>query len=202
MRSSDRVLALNTRTSVAILFAVGLGSCSTTPNQPQAVRVQKPFVAAGNIEMQLESGDYVVRAAPDENIRVSFGGNTGAAVAELTIDGTRANLAIRDTPHNNFRATIEAPKMADLVIHLTAGNLEIAGIAGNKEIDSKAGNVEVSTPNPNDYGTVEGSVKVGNLNGGPFGDSGSGLSPHLKWSGPGKYQLRATLGAGNLDLKR
>jgi hypothetical protein len=198
MRSSASVL---TR-SIAILIALGLFSCSTTPSQPEAVRAQKPFVSAGTIEMQLESGDYVVRAAPDESIRVSFGGNSGGAVADLTIDGARANLAIRDTPHNNFRATIEAPKAANLVVHLTAGNLGVKGITGSKEIDSKAGNVEVSTPNPNDYGAVEASVKVGNLNGGPFGDSGSGLSPHLKWSGPGKYQLRANLGAGNLDLKR
>ena len=202
MRSSDWGLAVKSGKTLALLVALGLSSCSKAPDQPQTVKVQKPFVAGGNIEMQLESGDYVVRAAPDENIRVSFGGNTGGAVADLAIDGTRANLAIRDTPHNNFRATIEAPKAADLVVHLTAGNLGIKGITGNKEIDSKAGNVEVSTPNPNDYGTVEASVKVGNLNGGPFGDSGSGLSPHLKWSGPGKYELRANLGAGNLDLKR
>ena len=49
--------------------------------------------------------------------------------------------------------------------------------------------------------TVDAAVKVGNLNAGPFGDSGSGVSPHLKWSGPGKYTLRASLGAGNLELK-
>jgi hypothetical protein len=130
-----------------------------------------------------------------------LGGNTGNAVAELATNGTHANLAIRDTPHNNFRVTIEVPQVADLAVHLTGGNLQIAAITGNKEIDSKAGNVEISIPNPNDYGSVDASVKVGNLNGGPFGDSDSGLSPHLKWSGSGKYGLRANLGAGNLELK-
>lgn len=183
-------------------MALGLASCSSTPDQPQAVKVEKPFAAAGNIEMQLDGGDYFIRAASDEHLRVSFGGNTGNAVADLTTDGAHANLAIRDTPHNNFRATIEVPKAADLAVHLTGGNLDIAAITGNKDIDSKAGNVEVAISNPNDYGTVDASVKVGNLSGGPFGDSGSGLSPHLKWSGPGKYLLRANLGAGNLELKR
>jgi hypothetical protein len=113
----------------------------------------------------------------------------------------RANLAIRHTPHSDFQATVEVPVRADLAVHLTGGNLEIAAITGNKDIDSKAGNVKISIPNANDYGIVYASVKVGDLNAGPFGDSGSGLSPHLKWSGPGKYTFRASLGAGNLELK-
>lgn len=188
------------RTSLIILVALGLASCSPTPDLPLAVKVEKPFAAAGIIEMQLESSGYVVRAAPDGRIRVSFGGNTGNAVAELATNGTHANLAIRDTP-NNFRAMIEVPDAADLTVHLSAGNLEIAPIAGNKEIDSKAGNVEISVSNPNDYGSVDASVKVGSLEAGPFGESGSGVSPHLRWSGPGKYGLRANLGAGNLELK-
>ena len=151
--------------------------------------------------MQLDGGDYIIRAGHDERIRVSFEGNTGNAAAELTTSGLRANLAIRDTPHSNFRATIEVPASADLAVRLTGGNLQIAAIAGNKDIDSKAGNVEISIPNATDYVTVDASVKLGDLNAGPFGDSGSGLSPQLKWSGPGKYTLRASLGAGNLQLK-
>lgn len=190
-------------------MALGIASCSAKrdyqeamPDQPQAVKVEKPFAAAGKIDMQLESGDYTVRGIADGRIRVSFGGNTGNAVAELTTDGTHANLAVRDTPHNNFRVTVEVPQAADIAVHLTAGNLQMAAIKGNKEIDSKAGNVEISIPNRDDYGSVDASVKVGNLGGGPFGNSGSGLSPHLKWSGPGKYSLRANLGAGNLELKQ
>jgi hypothetical protein len=193
---------MKSKTGPIVLIAVVLAACSSTPDQPPAVKTEKPFAAAGNIEIQLEGGDYTVRPAPDERIRVSFGGNTGNAVADLATTGTHANLSIRDTPHNNFRAIVEVPKTTDLTVHLAGGNLEIAAITGNKDIDSKAGNVEISVPNPNDYGSVDASVKVGNLNGGPFGDSGSGLSPHLKWSGPGKYALRASLGAGNLELKR
>ncbi len=151
--------------------------------------------------MQLDGGDYIIRASPNERIRVLFAGTTGNAAADLATSGTHANLAIRDTPHSNFRATIEVPATVDVTVHLTGGNLQVAAITGNKEIDSKAGNVEISIPNSNDYGTVDAAVKVGNLDGGPFVDSGSGLSPHLKWSGPGKYTLRASLGAGNLGLK-
>jgi hypothetical protein len=192
---------LKSKANLVVLAVIGLASCSSKPGEPPVVKADKPFAAAGAIEMQLDSGDYTIRAAPDERIRVSFAGNTGNATAELAINGTRATLAIRDTPHTNFRGTVDVPTTADLAVHLTGGNLEIDAITGNKDIDSKAGNVGISVPNSRDYATVDATVKVGNLDAGPFGNSGSGLSPQLKWSGPGKYILRASLGAGNLELK-
>jgi hypothetical protein len=196
---------MNPKTILILLAAIALTSCSSRTEEvavvPPVIKVDKPFAAAGSIEMQLDGGDYVIRASPDQRIRVSFGGNSGSATADLGTSDTHANLAIRDTPHSNFRATVEVPATADLTVHLSGGNLAVAAIAGNKDIDSKAGNVEIAIPNSNDYGAVDATVKVGNLDAGPFGDSGSGLSPHLKWSGSGKYTLRASLGAGNLELK-
>ncbi len=192
---------MKSRANFVLLAAIALASCSPAPDQAPVTKADKPFAAAGSIEMQLDSGDYTIRASPDERIRVSFAGNIGNATADLGTSGTHASLSIKDTPHNNFRATVEVPATADLTVHLSAGNLEVAAIAGNKDIDSKAGNVEIAIPNSSDYSAVDAAVKVGNLDAGPFGDSGSGLSPHLKWSGPGKYTLRASLGAGNLELK-
>ncbi len=196
---------INSKTNLILLAAIALASCSSRPEpatvMARVMKVDKPFAAAGSIEMQLDGGDYIIRASPDERIRVSFAGSTGTAAADLGTSGTHANLAIRDTPHSNFRAIVEVPATSDLTVHLSGGNLEVAPITGNKDIDSKAGNVGIAIPNSNDYGTVDAAVKVGDLNAGPFGNSGSGLSPHLKWSGSGKYALRASLGAGNLELK-
>jgi len=201
MQISFGTALMKSKAYLVLLGAIALASCSSTPEQPAVTKVDKPFAAAGSIDMQLDGGDYIIRASPDERIRVSFAGNTGNAAADLAMSGKHATVAIRDTPHSNFRATLEVPATTDITVHLTGGNLEVAGIRGNKDIDSKAGNVGISIPNSNDYGTVDAAVKVGNLNAGPFGDSGSGLSPRLKWSGPGKYTLRASVGAGNLELK-
>ena len=205
MQISFGKAVMKSKAILVLLAAMVLVSCSSRPEKlpdtPPVMKVDKPFAAAGSIEMQLDGGDYSIHASPDGRIRVSFAGNIGNAAAELASSGAHANLAIRDTPHSNFRATIEVPATADLTIHLSGGNLEIAAITGNKDIDSQAGNVGISIPNSNDYGTVDAAVKVGNLDAGPFGHSDSGLSPHLKWSGPGKYKLRASLGAGNLELK-
>ena len=203
MQISFGKAVMKSKANLLFLAAIALASCSSLrPDQPPVMKADKPFAAAGSIEMQLDGGDYVIRASPDEHIRVSFAGNTGNAAADLATGGTHATLAIKDTPHTNFRATVEVPATADVTVHLSGGNLEVGAITGNKDIDSKAGNVTISIPNPKDYGTVDADVKVGNLSAGPFGDSGSGLSPHLKWTGPGKFTLRSSLGAGNLELKQ
>ena len=206
MRISFGKAVIKSKAILILLAAMALTSCSSRPAEQSAeqspiMKVDKPFAAAGSIEMQLDAGNYVIRAASDEHIRITFAGNIGNAAAELTTSGTHANLAIKDTPHNNFRATVEVPAKANLGVHLSAGNLEISAITGNKDIDSQAGNVTISIPNSNEYGSVDAAVRVGNVNAGPFGQSEPGLSPRLKWSGPGKYTLHASLGAGNLDLK-
>ena len=113
-------MMLKSKGNLIVLAAIGLASCSSrpeqspvrssTPEQPPVIKADKPFVAAGNIEMRLSGGDYIIRAGTDEHIRISFGGNTGNAAAEVTTSGTRANLSITDTPHSNFRATVEVPQ--------------------------------------------------------------------------------------------
>ena len=79
------------KANFVLLAAIALASCSSTPDQPPVIEADKSFAAAGSIEMQLDSGDYTIRASPDEHIRVSFAGNTGNATADLGTNGKHAN---------------------------------------------------------------------------------------------------------------
>jgi hypothetical protein len=178
-------------------------SCGSPVLEPQneAKVTEKSFLSGGRIDMQLGGGNYVVRPAADNRIRVTLSGNTGGARVELTTNGTHANLEVKDTPHNNFQGAIEVPKAADLVIRLSGGQLVITPITGNKDIESNAGNTEIAVGDPNDYSSVDASVKAGDIDAGVFGRSKSGLFQHFTWSGHGKYTLRANLGAGNLVLR-
>jgi len=164
------------------------------------VKAEHSFVSAGSIEMHLDGGNYQIRTADTDQIRVSFGGDPGTATAELTTNGTHASLTVKDTPHKNFQAFVDVPKTADVVLRLAGGNLEMAAITGNKDIESKAGNIQIAAGSASDYASVDASVEVGNLDAGPFGQSDSAISHHVTWSGPGKYKLRVSLGAGNLEL--
>jgi hypothetical protein len=199
--------------SAALLIAAGVcgPACSQAQNsantaeKPSAAETpavaEKPFVAGGSIAMQLDGGAYEVRAAADNHLRVASSGNTGNARVEISVNGTHADVTVKDTPHNNFHATIEVPKAADLVVRLTGGDLTMAAITGNKDVESYGGNVKIAVGDPNGYSSVDASVKAGNIDAGVFGGSKSGLFPHFTWSGQGKYTLRANLGAGNLTLR-
>ena len=94
------------------------------------------------------------------------------------------------------------PATADLIIHLTAGELVLDAITGNKDISSNAGDIRVAVGNPDDYASVDATLKAGDIQASAFGGSKSGLMPHFTWSGPGKHSLRADLGAGKLTLRR
>ena len=86
------------------------------------------------------------------------------------------------------------------------GAVNVSGITANKDIDSVAGNAEISIGNPNEYASMEASVKAGDLNVGAFAgaktEDSFGLLQRASWSGKGKYTLKAILGAGNLVLRK
>jgi len=186
---------------IAALLAAGLCGSAFLQAQNKPNVTEKPFVSSGRIEMQLEGGDYSIAASADNRIRVTLSGNTGNARVDLTAAGSRATVAVKDTPHNNFHATLEVPKAADLVIRLTGGNLVIGAITGNKDVESTAGNTEIAVGDASEYSSVDASVKAGDIDARVFGGSKSGLFQHFTWTGRGKYTLRASLGAGNLVLR-
>ena len=163
---------------------------------------ERSFASGGAVDMQLDRGTYAIGAAASDHIRVVLTGNAGNTSVDLTTDGTHAKLVVKDTPSNAFTATIEVPKATDLVIRLSAGDLVVADVTGNKDVQAIAGDVDIVVDDPNDYSSVDASVKAGDLRASPFGGSKSGLLQRFTWSGSGKYTLRASLGAGDLTLRK
>lgn len=188
--------------------ALSLAACehgqSSTPETSAETSpvADKAFVAGGKINLDLDGGGYEIKTAADNHIRVAVGGNAGNAKVDVTVTGSSADVKIKDTPHSNFRAIVEVPTTADIVVRLTGGELKIAAITGNKDVESYAGNVEIAVGDSNDYAQVDAAVKAGELDASPFGGSKSGLMQNFTWSGSGKHTLRAHLGAGNLMLRK
>src|SRR5437867_7305776 len=125
---------------LGLLLSTGLWASACierqdSPNPTTPVVVEKPFGPGGHVEMQLDGGNYELRPAADTHIRVTLGWNVRQAKVEITIDGTAGHVVVRDTPHNNFQAIVEVPSRTDLVVHLKAGNLSLAGITGNKNVE-------------------------------------------------------------------
>jgi hypothetical protein len=164
-----------------------------------ALAADKPFVAGGKIHVDLDGGAYEIKTAADNHIRVSAS-DTRTTKVDVALDGNQANVNVKDTPHSNFRAIIEVPPAADIVVRLSGGELKMNAITGNKDVESYGGNVQIAVGDAKDYAHVDAAVKAGDLDASPFGGSKSGLLQEFTWSGDGKYTLRAHLGAGNLVL--
>jgi len=185
----------------ALFAAVLAAVCAAGPAFAQNDKVaERPFVPGGTIELWLDAGDFIVKPASGDRIRVELPGK--ASRIELTASGNRGKVVLRNTPHTDFQAIIEVPKRSDLMIRMYAGDLNVIGITGDKDVESTAGDVRIDAGQASDYASVDASVKVGDLSGGPFGGAkGEFISKRLAWTGSGKFKLRASLSYGDLKLQ-
>ncbi len=195
------------RPALVVVTVVGLAACHGAPSSETesaaaapAPVADKPFVAGGKITLDLDGGGYEIKAADDNHIRVAA--NSTTATVEVTINGSQADVKIKNTPHRNFRGIVEVPATTDVVIHMSGGELKVDALTGNKDVESLAGNVRIAVGDSSQYASVDAAVKAGDLDASPFGGSKSGLLQEFTWSGTGKYTLRAHLGAGNLVLAK
>src|SRR5690349_11768643 len=108
---------LNSKTNLVVAAAAGmLAACSisSAPDKPLEVMTQKDFASGGKIEMQLSGGNYEIRPATGDQIRVSFKGNYEGATSDVAINGTQATVSVKNTPNRNFNAIVEVPKTSDV----------------------------------------------------------------------------------------
>ena len=189
-------MAQPVRRAILMFLLPGMVMCSA------ADPVTRAFKSGGQIEMKLEAGEYDILPGTGDAISVSLSGSRTAGV-RVRLDGTesRTRLSISCTPRSDFHAVIRVPEACDLVVRHSAGDLRIGAIRGNKDLRTRAGNLEVKGMNPGDYASVYASVTAGDLDARPFNASEGGLFNSFRWSGPGKYALKAKLTAGDLILK-
>jgi hypothetical protein len=186
---------------VAVVGVASVGLASVWGNaQTSGNPAEKDFVSGGRIGITLESGDYEIRASADNRIHVRWNEASRARV-KLTTNGKSADLRVENTPHHNFRATIEVPALTDLRVRLTAGDLRVSGIKGDKDIEANAGNLNVSVGSSGDWGDVDASVTAGDISATPFAANKGGLFRSMRWKGPGKYRLHVHLMAGDVTLR-
>ena len=188
--------------AAAALTVLGASIGAQSPSS--GIPVDKPFPKAGTIRMSLAAGDYQISGRGDERIRVSWradrpeqGANIRAA-AEI-----RGNAATVTTGgfRNGVHFVIDVPARSDIEIELSAGDLEVRGIEGSKRIESWAGDVSIDVGQPDQYRSVEASVRAGDLRAKPFKVSKGGLFRSFSWTGKGPYSLKAKLFAGDLTLR-
>lgn len=186
--------------AASLVPAATLGAQTTSDSN----RLAKPFVSAGRVYMSLSAGGYRIEGSADKEIRVRW--QTGdpdetKVRAKLEVKGRDATLRM-DGPSNNFRVVIQVPERTDLVIRLSAGDLDVRRVEGSKDVDMWAGDVTIEVGEAARYRRVEASVRAGEITSSPFNVSKGGLFRSFEFDGKGPYDLRVKLMAGDLKLVR
>lgn len=165
--------------------------------------VEKSFASGGRVVLHLEAGGYTLEASPDDKIRVTCEGeNSDQVRVNVSVRGTDGEVDVSHTPQNHFRARIQVPARCDLKVKMSAGELDIRGIEGHKDLYLRAGELRVAVPNPDAYRRVKASVLAGEINARAFGKNKGGLFRGLELEGPGTYDMKAKVLAGEIGFRR
>jgi hypothetical protein len=189
--------------ALAILATSTLATraAQSTPGQP----IDKAFAKGGSVVMRLSAGDYRITGIADGKIRVDWrvdrASDADNVKARVDVTGTKAVIETSGARHGGVHFTIDVPSRSDIDIDLTAGDLQVRGIEGSKRVESWAGDLSIEVGRPEQYRSVEASVRAGDLSARPFNVSKGGLFRSFTWSGNGPYSLRVKLVAGDLTLK-
>lgn len=166
--------------------------------------VERPFGPGGHIQLQLSAADYRIEGAPGSTIRVEWRldhrEDTGQASAEVQVTGTSAAI-VTHSPKNGVHFTIDVPVQTNLDLDLSAGDLELRGIQGSETVSSWAGDVTIDAGKPDQYRTVDASVRFGDITAHPFNFATGGIWRSFSWKGPGQYSLKVRLFAGDLIIR-
>lgn len=184
--------------AAALALLVG-GSTAET-----AEVTERQFVSGGTVRLELDAGEYEVVGSRDDRIRVTWDDREKNTEVSLRIDVKASRATVRtDTPWNDgAKIRIELPRHTNIVVRLTAGDLEISGIEGSKDVSAHAGDVTIDVGSREQYRYATATVRVGDLRAHAFNVHKEGLFRSFEWTGKGKYELRAHLTVGDLRLDR
>jgi hypothetical protein len=188
----------------ALLVMIAIAIPSTLPGQSGTC--SGPFEAAvapgGEIAMDLRSGDITIVGGDTPVLRVSCTKGRSGDASEVRISFAARHLTIRGGGHGDVRFRIEVPRMTNLRIRASAGDLNLSGVTGNKDVGLRAGDLTIAVGRAEDYRHVEASVMAGDLRASAFGVSKDGLFRSFSQDNPaGRYRLHAELLAGDLTLE-
>ncbi len=192
-------------TAFLFLMSACVGATILLHAQSNAVpdRVERPFVSGGAVFLKLSAGAYRIEGAPEQSIRARWrtrdSRDMGRVRSRLDVKGRNATLVL-DGPANNFEADISLPQRTNMVLRLSAGDLQVRGIDGNKDIDLWAGDVTIQVGEAQRYRRVDASVRAGQITAQPFNLTKGGLFRSIEYAGNGPYELRVKLFAGDLKL--
>jgi hypothetical protein len=193
-----------------IVFAL-LASGLVLAQEPQVIaekgkdRFETQFAPGGRLQLEVRSGDVRISGSDSNKISIRYEGRNGNETSDVEVHckklGSNAVLDVSGGPRNEFQIWIEIPKETGLHVRMPFGELAIESVHGSKDVEIHAGQLTMEIGDPDDYARIDASVLTGELNLTTLGISKGGLFRSYKKDGPGKYNLYAHVGSGEIDLQ-
>jgi hypothetical protein len=204
--SSARLTALYT-TIVACLLLVPLASASNW-NYEETHNDARDFAAGGMVHIRLNVGDLHIRRGDSNKIRLSY---TVKSRRENRVKEARVNFDVRGNDaslefhvptggNTQIDVELEVPQNTNLDVHEKVGDLRVENVEGDKDLDLSVGDIRISNEHAG-YRLVNASAGIGDVNGDGYGETSGWLGKTLKYRGEGKYELRAHVGVGDINLQ-
>ena len=168
----------------------------------------REFVAGGLLHVRLSVGDMHIRRGDSNKISLRYTlksrhqRDLKDAHVEFDVRGSDATIEFHSPSGGNtqFDVELEVPASTNLDVHSKVGDVTVENIEGDKDLDLGVGDIRVSSEHSG-YRLVHASAGIGDVNGKGYGETSGWLGKTLKYRGEGKYELRAHVGVGDINLE-
>jgi hypothetical protein len=168
----------------------------------------RDFVSGGSIHVRMTVGDLHIRRGDSNQIRLEYTvkskreSNVKKATVQFDIHGKDANIEFHAPSggNTNFDVELEVPENSNLDVHEKVGDLIVENIEGDKDLRLGVGDIRIATGHSG-YRFVHASAGIGDVSGAGYGETNGWLGKTLKYHGDGKYELRAHVGVGDINLE-
>ena len=160
------------------------------------------------MHLRLSVGDVRIKRGDSDKIRLHYTvkSDRDKKVKDSTVDfdvhGRDANIEFHAASSSNTEIDVEleVPQNTNLDVHDKVGDITVKDIEGDKDLELGVGDIRIEVER-SAYHIVRASTGIGDVNGSGYGETSGWLGKTLKYSGDGKYELRAHVGVGDITLE-
>jgi hypothetical protein len=157
------------------------------------------------LRLHVRSGEILIVGSDDNKVTVDLAGKNVDKIQDVKgkflLANNIAEFHLTGGPKNELQIIIHVPKNSDLTARVFAGEVSVQDVIGNKDVELHAGQLTIDVEKPEEYGHVDMSVNVGQVDAEVFGDSKGGLFRSISRDAGGKYRLHAHVGTGQLSVR-
>ncbi len=169
----------------------------------------REFTAGGFVHVRLSVGDMHIKRGDTNKISLRYTIKAGARatskkrpwISTCTAATPPSNFTCPPVRNTSFDVELVVPQKTNLDVHAKVGDVTVEEVEGDKDLSLGVGDIRVANGHAG-YRLVNASTGIGDVNSDGYdGETKGWLGKTLKYHGDGKYELRAHVGVGDINLE-